>query len=255
MSTMRDGIRQSMREIRASEELKQNTLRYLQEQREKQDRKQKLFPGSRHAGFRYVLAVFCLFFLMGTGGFFVYNRPVSYISIDVNPSIELGINCFGRVVSAQGYNADGRDIVQHVRLKNISYIQAIDRLLGDAHYSRFLEGNAKPVFTVISGDPDTMMEAINADNSFQAYGGVVYSSDMTCMKEAHQHEMSFGKYRACLELLQYDESITVESCHAMTMGEIQSRIETCREHNGNGEGSGGGNHGGGSGHGHHGGMH
>ncbi len=248
MNRMQDIIRQSMKEIHASEELKHNTLRYLQEQREKQGRMHGLFSGGTRAGIRYALAVVCLFFLMGTSGFLVYSRPVSYISIDVNPSIELGINCFGRVVSAEGYNVDGQDIVRHVRLKNISYIQAIDRLLEDERYSRFLEGDARPVFTVISDDSDAMMEAIHADNRFQACGGLVYSSDAACREEAHRHEMSFGKYRACLELLQYDESITVEKCHGMTMGEIQSRIEICREHNGDG----GGNHGGG--HGHHGGM-
>ena len=253
MSRMQNVIRQSMKEIHATEEVKRNTLRYLQEQRQKQGRMRRLFSGDAHAGIRYALAVVCFFFLVGTSGFLVYSRPVSYISIDVNPSIELGINCFGRVVSAEGYYADGQDIVQHVRLKNISYIQAIDRLLEDEHYSRFLKGDARPVFTVISDDSDAMMEAIHADNRFQACGGLVYSSDTACREEAHRHEMSFGKYRACLELLQYDESITVEKCHGMTMGEIQSRIETCREHDGDG-GNGSGNHGG-SGHGHHGGMH
>ena len=75
---------------------------------------------------------------MGVGGYSIYRRPVSYISIDVNPSIELAINRFDKVVSAKGYNADGQDILQHVPLKNISYMQAIDRLMQDAYYSRFL---------------------------------------------------------------------------------------------------------------------
>ena len=50
------------------------------------------------------------------------------------------------------------------------------------------------------------------------------------MEEAHSHEMSFGIYRAYLELSQYDESVTVEDCHEMSMGEIQTRIEGCRHH-------------------------
>lgn len=51
------------------------------------------------------------------------------------------------------------------------------------------------------------------------------------MNEAHQHEMSFGKYRAFLELSQYDADITVEDCHRMSMGEIQNRIKSCQGHN------------------------
>ena len=51
------------------------------------------------------------------------------------------------------------------------------------------------------------------------------------MKEAQEYEMSFGRYRAFVELSQYDADITVEDCHGMSMGEIQSRIKTCQGHN------------------------
>ena len=83
----------------------------------------------------------------------------------------------------------------------------------------------------ISDQSDVMLQKINGNDSFQDYGAVTYSSDTACMTEAHQHEMSFGKYRAYLELSQYDANITVEDCHGMTISEIQDRIETCRGHN------------------------
>lgn len=34
------------------------------------------------------------------GGAYVYQTPVAYVGIDINPSIELGVNYFDRVVSA-----------------------------------------------------------------------------------------------------------------------------------------------------------
>ena len=229
MSGIQNVIQKSMEEIQASKELKQNTLQYLEEQRRRQER--KLFHRKPYRALRYALAVICIFLLAGAGSYSVYSKPVSYISIDVNPSIELGINRFDKVVSAKGYNQDGQDILQHVPLKNISYIQAIDRLLQDAYYSRFLTGDSKLVLTVISDQSDVMLQKINGNDSFQDYGAVTYSSDTACMTEAHQHEMSFGKYRAYLELSQYDANITVEDCHGMTISEIQDRIETCRGHN------------------------
>ena len=121
-------------------------------------------------------------------------------------------------------------------------MQAIDRLLNDKSYSRFLAGGSQLVFTVISESPDTMVKQIEADEYLRMYGAKTYTSDKACMKEAHQHEMSFGKYRAYLELSQYDRGITVEDCHSMTMGEIQNRIEDCMQH---GEGQHGGNSSGG----------
>ncbi|MDE7274471.1 MAG: hypothetical protein K2N95_15700 [Lachnospiraceae bacterium] len=233
MSGAQNGIQKSMENIRATEEMKQNTLQYLEAQRAKQGRGS--FQRKPYAALRYVMAVICIFLLAGAGGYAVYSRPVSYISIDVNPSIELAVNCFDRVVSAKGYNEDGQDILNHVPLKNISYQQAIDRLLQDAYYSRFLNRDSQLVVTVISEHSDAMLEQINANDSLQALGAQTYSSDAACMDEAHQHEMSFGKYRAFLELVQYDASITVEDCHSMTMGEIQDRIRTCQGHNDSGE--------------------
>lgn len=230
MSGTQNRVQKSMENIRASEELKQNTLRYLEMQRT--GMKCSIFQRKPYIALRYAMAVICIFLLAGTGGYAVYSRPVSYISIDVNPSIELAINRFDKVVSAKGYNADGQDILQHVALKNISYVQAIDRLLQDAYYSRFLNRDSPLVLTVVSDHSDAMLEQIHANDSFQALDALTYSSDAACMNEAHLHEMSFGKYRAFLELSQYDADITVEDCHGMSMGEIQNRIKTCQGHNG-----------------------
>lgn len=232
MSGVQNRIQKSMENIRATEEMKQNTLRYLEAQQAK--RSCGIFHRNPYRALRYVMAVICIFLLAGTGGYAVYRKPVSYISIDVNPSIELAVNRFDRVVSAKGYNEDGQDILEHVSLKNISYQQAIDRLLQDAYYSRFLNRDSQLVVTVVSEHSEAMLEQINANDSFQAIGALTYSSDAACMDEAHQHEMSFGKYRAFLELAQYDANITVEDCHGMTMGEIQDRIRVCQGHSGSG---------------------
>ncbi len=223
-------IKESMEKIQASEELKQSTLLYLDMQR---DKKRSFSP---HSIAIYVLTATCLFFLLGIGGYSVYRRPVSYISIDVNPSIEIGINRFQKVVSVDAYNADGWGILDHVSLKNISYTEAIDRLLNDEDYSHFLAEDSFVVITIVSDDSDAIIETIGADESLRVYKAKTYVSDRVCMEEAHQHEMSFGKYRAYQELSQYDDNITVEDCHGMTMGEIHSRIASCQNHNGAGAG-------------------
>ena len=93
--------------------------------------------------------------------------------------------------------------------------------------------------TVISERWETILEEIRADELAGRYGAQTYTSDLTCREEAHQYRMSFGKYRACLELSKYDESVTVEECHGMSMGEIEDRIETCKGHGNGNRGEGG----------------
>lgn len=217
-------IRESMGGIRAAEELKSHTLQYLEQQRHRR-------VNLRRAP-QYVMAAICLFLLLGVGNYIGYNKPVSYISMDVNPSIELAINRYGKVISAEAYNRDGQNILQHLSLKNRPYVQAIRALLEDEISGGFLTENATLVFTIISDSPDVIREGLDTIDFAYSYQVLTYISDRECMQEAHQHEMSFGKYRACLELTAYDQSLTIEDCHGMTMGEIEKRIEGCRQHGG-----------------------
>lgn len=242
-------IQKSMEPIRASDELKAATLSYLAEQREQ---KKAAFPRRSIPRYAFAAACTCLVLGVGAGGFSAYRQPVSYISIDVNPSIELGVNRWDTVVSVKAYNEDGVSILDGIDLKNKTYTTAIDTLLMDEAYEEILaKQDAALVFTVISDSEEKMLEAIAASDIYNAYGGQSYTSDESCMQEAHAHEMSFGKYEAYLELTQYDAEVTVEDCHGMSMSDIQSRIASCR-HSGSsgdaGESPETGGHGHGSGH-------
>lgn len=222
-------IRQSLSKIRADEELKKKTLQYLLSRQEKNTGLR------RHPVLRYALAAICMFLLLGTGGYSVYSQPVSYISVDVNPSVELGVNRFGRVVSADAYNEDGQAVLQLLSLKNIPYVQAIGTLLANESSFGFLKEDSVLVLTVISPKYTSILDELSAADFSQNYETLLYTSDVSCMEEAHSHEMSFGKYRGYQELSQYDASITIEDCHNMTMEEINSRIKSCSGHqNGNG---------------------
>ncbi len=218
-------IRESMEGIRASQELKAGTLRYLERQRSRHRR-----PIWRRGAFYALTAAACLLIVFGVGWHSLYGMPISYISMDVNPSIELGINRYGRVVAAEAYNEDGWDVLRHLSLKNKPYVQAVGSLLEDEAYQKYLVDNATLVFTIISDSPDVIMEELESLDEGVSYRILTYTSDSHCMEEAHQYEMSFGKYRAYLELTEYDRSVTVEDCHGMSMGEIQDRIEGCRQH-------------------------
>ena len=221
-------LQRSMNNIRASEELKADTLRYLEEQRG---------AGRPGRGFyvpRYALALVCLFLLLGTGGYGIYGKPVSYVSIDVNPSIELGINRLGRVVSVNAYNEDGQQILEQVRIKNLPYPKAVRLLLEYETEENFLTENSLLVFTVISKNAEAITRKLVGVSSPANASVLTYVSDRSCMEEAHQYQMSFGKYRAYLELAQYDDTVTVEDCHRMTMGELQQEIKRCKGHGGSG---------------------
>ncbi len=64
-----------------------------------------------------------------TVGAFAYFTPVSYVSLDVNPSIEYSINLFDRVLTYKSVNDDGEEIIQNLDLKNKKIAQALEETL------------------------------------------------------------------------------------------------------------------------------
>ena len=98
---MRSKIQAAFDQIRAEDALKERTKAFVhaKTQGRRQDR------ARRRA---FALAMACLtVLLLGGGGYLSYAMPVAAIGVDVNPSIELAVNIFDRVVGVTGYNEDG----------------------------------------------------------------------------------------------------------------------------------------------------
>lgn len=71
--------------------------------------------------------VACVLGMAGVGAY-AYYTPTSYVSLDVNPSIEYSLNAFDRVLSVKGVNDDGENILEdigQVKIKNKSIDKAI----------------------------------------------------------------------------------------------------------------------------------
>lgn len=54
-----------------------------------------------------------------------YCTPYSYVSLDVNPSIEYSVNRFGRVLNAEAVDEDGGKILKNLKLNNKTIDEAI----------------------------------------------------------------------------------------------------------------------------------
>lgn len=56
---------------------------------------------------------------------FAYTTPSTYVSLDVNPSIEYKLNAFDRVISVVAVNEDGEKVVNELDLKNEKITKAV----------------------------------------------------------------------------------------------------------------------------------
>lgn len=259
---MNDRIKGAFDQVHAEEDLKGRTLDYVTGQLERRARTAARSPR------RLVPLAACLLLLaMGLTGYWAYFTPTAAISIDVNPSLELEINRFDKVIGVEGYNEDGQALADSLDVQFMDYAQALDQILASDPISGLLASDA--VLTIAVGGTDMSQCGrllSHVETCVQGHENTYcYAADAQEMEEAHALGLSCGKYQAYLEVLALDPTITPEEIQGMTMREIRDLIDALsggqtvpggqstgqQGSGGSGTGNGAGN-GYGSGSGHHG---
>lgn len=205
--------------IRATEGLKQSTNAFIHREVEKRQHKAR-----NPMVYAIVCCAVLLLSICGIGGYQFYQSPVSYISVDVNPSVELALNRFDRVVDAVAYNDDGTLILENLNFKNKPYTDAVEQLLADEAFASYLTGGALLSFTVVSDKEETLLAGIQQCRGYAENRATCHSANTDNMEEAHHNGLSVGKYQAYLELSKYDKTITPEDCRYLSMSEIRDII-------------------------------
>lgn len=240
--------------IHAEEALKDRTREFLAE-------KTQGYTGAKtgERNFRFYAAACACLLLVLFGGRWFYFTPVAVISIDINPSIEMGINRFDKVVSVDGFNEDGLEISGTLNVKYQNYTDAIEQILQDDTIEVLLSDNEIMTITVIGTDGRQSAEILSGVEACTAKQGNTYCYFATSEEVAAAHEtgLSCGKYRAFLELQLLDPDITPEAVQSMSMREIRELIDSLSVGGGTDTSSydnrGNGYHGYGGGHGNNGG--
>ncbi len=231
MMGLESEIRTALERVKATEDMKQDTLRYLAAQR-KRGRVRRRYPLA-------VAAALALVALGAVGWQVMVRTPVASVSVDVNPSVELALHRLDRVVSATAYNADAQAVLAAVDLEGKPCPQAIDALLESDAMSPYLTGPYALTVTVAAptaGEEADLLAQLHVCESYRTNGGQSASAELSTLAEAHDHGMSFGKYAAARLLQSYDSTVTDADCHHMTMSQLQARINTCEHGSGAGYG-------------------
>lgn len=232
MTRLENKIRGAFEDVRAGERLKAATAQYLRQQRARGGQWE---TPRRSAGWVRGLAVACAaVVLVLAGGIWqgMVRTPVSYVSVDVDPSAELALNRFDRVVSAAAFSEDGMAVLDGLELSGRPYTEAVEALLSSDAMASSLTSDVQPVLTVAAADGDRqarLLEGVGTCVGQLGYDGVCYGADVADVAAAHSCGMSLGKYAAWQTLGQYGQTLTEEECQGMTMGELYDRIHECED--------------------------
>lgn len=143
-------------------------------------------------------------FLVATGLYYTLQvQASSYVTVDVNPSIQYVLNRRNRVIEVEALNDDANEIVTTLQdsVKGETLTEAIDEtaaLLTDAGY---LTGDTDTVLVSVASDSEdttsTLCEQV-ADSSIcqedSSLSVIVDTTDIASHDEAEENDISTGRY-------------------------------------------------------------
>lgn len=183
---------------------------------------------SRHVDrriFAYALCAACMLCVIFLGRQ-IYFTPTATISIDVNPSVEMDVNRFDRVIDIRSFNEDGAELAASLDVFYEPYQDAIYELLDNDYFNNVFESDELLSFTVTqNGDSqsveilDFITECTKNQDNVECCG--VNTEDVS---QAHSLGLSYGRYRYYLEIIQYDPSFSPDQLNQMTMREIRELL-------------------------------
>lgn len=218
--------------IRAEDKLKANTLLYLQSEMRKRDTTRARNPVRRFAA---ALAAVAVIFLSGTFTYNIYFTPSAYVDVDVNPSVELTLNRFDRVIGAHAYNEDGDGILSGLSLKHKSYEDALIVLIEAINEKGYIQNDGLVSVTLQTNNENKESELLAAiqtgvTNYMAGHHNTaqidIFTVSADTWSDAHELNISPAKYLVIQELIEVDPTATVESCRDHSINEIRRMTQT-----------------------------
>lgn len=161
-----------------------------------------------------VTAAAALVITLGAGTYaYAYTTPYYYVSLDVNPSVQMEANIFGKVIDLQGVNEDGKSVVADVKYKHQNAEKVLTALVQRIGEKGYLAnpGDALLIATASKDQKKAAVLEMKLENQAarlldqegldnEIVGGH-YGYDM--VQQAKAWGMTPGKYNIVTHLLKY----------------------------------------------------
>ncbi|MGE5628129.1 MAG: hypothetical protein ACM3X7_08425 [Solirubrobacterales bacterium] len=182
------------------------------------------------------LAIAALIALIFIGGGAYYQTPASYLSLDINPSIELGVNFWGKVVKAEGYNKEGKAILSGIDVKGSSLTEAVNDCISSAVDNNFVAKDGSTVISITSvtdnvNTADKIKSAAEngANEALKEKGkiAVIYkdSVSLSSHDEAKAIGITPGKLNLINKLKEVESNVSVDQYKDASVTDMVDKLE------------------------------
>lgn len=172
---------------------------------------------------------------LGFGTYTYIKLPVAYVSLDINPSIELSINRFNNVVSTSALNKDGQILLNDINSDDKSVYSIVNGIIDSAIKEKYISNNKPTAIAVASISDDyelrnslenDLKNSISNHFSKKSIDGTIYSYDEDLSKRdaAQKMDITVGKMNLIEELISFDERITVDEYKDKSVVNIDDKI-------------------------------
>jgi hypothetical protein len=227
-----------MNQVKAEDSLKEETKSYviqaLREPKSLPKRSKKNLPQV------WMIASLAACVLLASVSYGYYSTPLHYLNLDINPSVELGINFLDRVVTTHAFNPEGEQLLQANPLNHLPLQTAVSLLVERASVNGYLaaDGSTTIALTAIS-DQTRALEKIAAQGEFGANLGLaatqshaqLYHAQMSLQQrtQAMNTGISPGKYQMIGRLQELDPEQKMEQWQDRTYGDILKQAQKIME--------------------------
>lgn len=225
---IREKIKAAFEEV-CTEDLKKPTLEFVRENQNKTEKTSRnrffvpAFPAMAGGFFAVILAVFLP----------LYFFPTVFISVDINPSLELGINRLNRVVSVKGFNEDGEILAKKLDIRFMDYQDALNLILKNPKITELLAADGVMSFCVVGRNRRKNQEmkilSMLEEKTKTSLNTYCHYADFKEVKEAHHQGLSYGKYKALMQLKKNYPEIQPENFRNIPMKDIHRMLENSGE--------------------------
>lgn len=165
-----------------------------------------------------------------------YVEPYSYVSLDINPSIEYALNRYDKVISVAGINTEGQQVVSSIEadIKNQNITTALGVTIGQLEKEHYImQENYNHVIVSVYSSNDTKAQSIASRvNSFSAEKSDICSIDtIPVSKEVKDDADSLGITPGKLALIHAvaettsDSNFDVSEWTNKTVSELETTIQ------------------------------
>lgn len=182
-----------------------------------------------------LILVACTVLSSGGGAYAYTTAPIAYVSMDIKPSVELGVSIFNKVVSVEAYNEDGNKIIENTDLTKYDIDNAIRKLVLSSISDGYIkeDGSSSMQITTATDKQDlavqldkSLKEAADEALNYNHAKAKVETEDvvLTSREEARKFGITSGKFNLIQKLQDLDSNITVEDYKESSVEDIQKKI-------------------------------